>query len=97
MIENLIYESQIKIISDYVRDLESVEDKAFMLGYLAALGDVSYINTYIDKITEDRKLLIAYNNKEKTLKILLKELSPSEGIIAKSINSFLNVFIAIFA
>ena len=48
---------------------------------------------YTDKIKEDRKRLEDYNAKEKVLRLMLKELSPSEGLIAKSINSFLNVFI----
>lgn len=34
-----------------------------------------------------------YKSKEKVLNILVKELSPTEGLIAKSINSFLNIFI----
>ena len=34
-----------------------------------------------------------YQNRERILKIIMKELSPTEGLIAKSINSFLNLFI----
>ena len=37
--------------------------------------------------------LDALNVKEKLLKLVVKELSPSEGLIAKSISSFLNCFI----
>ena len=40
-----------------------------------------------------KKTIEDYKVKEKVLKIMLEALSPSEGLIAKSINSFLNVFI----
>ena len=55
------------------------------------LSDSDLIEDRIKVITKD---LEEYKQKEKVLKILVKELSPSEGLIAKSINSFLNVFIA---
>lgn len=55
------------------------------------LSDSNLIEDRIKVITKD---LEGYKQKEKVLKILVKELSPSEGLIAKSINSFLNVFIA---
>lgn len=44
-------------------------------------------------VNENKVKLEQYLIKEKLLNIVLKELSPSEGIIAKSMNSFLNVFI----
>ena len=40
-----------------------------------------------------KKDIDEYKSREKILKILMKELSPTEGLIAKSINSFLNLFI----
>ena len=46
-----------------------------------------------DKITNIQAKLAEYKSKEKVLKLMVKELSPTEGLIAKSINSFLNVFI----
>jgi len=46
------------------------------------------------KKEQNNNLLKDYKTKEKVLNILVKELSPNEGIIAKSMNSFLNVFIS---
>lgn len=48
---------------------------------------------HVSKLQKDKKLLQDYKNREKILSTMVKELSPSEGLIAKSINSFLNVFI----
>lgn len=45
------------------------------------------------KLEKDKKALEEYKTNEKILNIMVKELSPTEGLIAKSINSFLNVFI----
>jgi len=45
------------------------------------------------RITNITKEIAEYKDKEAVLKILVKELSPTEGLIAKSINSFLNLFI----
>lgn len=46
-----------------------------------------------DRIEKEKDLLTKYKVREKILKILEKELSPSEGLIAKSMNSFLNIFV----
>lgn len=46
-----------------------------------------------DNLEKDKSTLSGYKVKEKVLGILEKELSPSEGLIAKSMNSFLNVFV----
>lgn len=46
-----------------------------------------------DRITLAKKELEEYTITERVLKIAIRELSPTEGLIAKSINSFLNVFI----
>lgn len=50
-------------------------------------------NTVKARVMKDTQLLSDYKKKEKVIAIMLKELSPSEGLIAKSINSFLNVFL----
>ncbi len=50
-------------------------------------------NITLNKLNKDKKLLEDYKIKEKVLNITLKELSPTEGLIAKSMNSFLNVFV----
>jgi len=50
-------------------------------------------NTVKARVLKDTQLLDAYISKEKVISVMLKELSPSEGLIAKSINSFLNVFL----
>lgn len=49
--------------------------------------------THIGKLQKDKELLEEYKNAEHVLKLMLKELSPSEGLIAKSMNSFINSFI----
>ena len=48
---------------------------------------------YRDKIVDINKKLKGYMSREKVLALAIKELSPTEGLIAKSINSFLNKFI----
>ena len=45
------------------------------------------------KLEDDIKKLEELKTIEKVTKIMFKELSPNEGLIAKSINSFLNIFI----
>lgn len=45
------------------------------------------------KLNKDKELLTSYKEKEKVLNLMVRELSPTEGLIAKSINSFLNIFI----
>jgi len=46
-----------------------------------------------DKYKKDKEFLQQLKDKEKILKIMVKELSPNEGLIAESISRFLNVFI----
>lgn len=50
-------------------------------------------NQYISKVESDNKTIEDLTKRESVLKVMIKELSPSEGLIAKSINSFLNKFI----
>lgn len=50
-------------------------------------------HTKISAYERYKKTIEEYKIKEKVLKNMLEALSPSEGLIAKSINSFLNVFI----
>ena len=45
------------------------------------------------KLEKDKKSLDSYKQHEKVLNLMVKELSPTEGLIAMSINSFLNVFV----
>jgi hypothetical protein len=54
---------------------------------------ISNHDIIIHRISANYAKIEEYKNIEKVLNIMLKELSPSEGLIAKSINSFLNVFI----
>lgn len=54
------------------------------------INDASRIDTNIEK---DTKQLNHYKLREKVLGLMAKELSPDEGLIAKSINSFINVII----
>lgn len=46
-------------------------------------------NKVKDRIASNRKLIETYKTKQDTLAITLKALSPTEGLIAKSINSFI--------
>lgn len=54
---------------------------------------ISLNSQYVSKIEADNVTIQELVEKENVLKILIKELSPTEGLIAKSINSFLNKFI----
>lgn len=45
------------------------------------------------KLEKDKKTLEEYKLQEKVLGCMVKELSPTEGLIAISINSFLNIFV----
>lgn len=56
-------------------------------------NELSSIKSLQDNLDKNKELISNYKLKEKVLKILEKELSPTEGLIAKSINSFLNIFI----
>lgn len=56
-------------------------------------NELSSIKSLQDNLDKNKELITTYKLKEKVLKILEKELSPTEGLIAKSINSFLNIFI----
>jgi DNA repair exonuclease SbcCD ATPase subunit len=47
----------------------------------------------VNKINDTKQTLESLQASEKVVKLLVKELSPTEGLIAKSINSFLNLFI----
>ena len=50
-------------------------------------------NLAVDKLEQDKKLLEEYKKIEYVVSKMLLELSPTEGLIAKSINSFLSVFV----
>jgi len=54
------------------------------------LKEDELVKSRISNITKE---ISEYKDRESVLKILVKELSPTEGLIAKSINSFLNLFI----
>ena len=56
-------------------------------------NEISKFKSAKDLILNEKKKIEEYKGKEKVLKLLEKELSPSEGLIAKSINSFLNIFV----
>lgn len=50
-------------------------------------------NLAVSKLEQDKKTLEEYKNIEYVLSKMLTELSPTEGLIAKSISSFLAVFV----
>lgn len=66
------------------------ELKSILVEYDQQLLQIHQSSNQIDKYS---KQLEDYKQREKILSILLTKLSPSEGLIAKSINSFLNVYI----
>jgi len=84
-IENEIIIERNKTLSELVTHLKS-----------ELVGILQTINTSKQLVRDTemvKKRLEEYKLRDKVLSHLLKALSPSEGIIAKSINSFLNVFI----
>jgi len=80
--------------------IKSVRDK-YLSGVVVKLKEVIIdLNNQVkiasnnrDKLKNDVKTLNKYNEIESVVKLMVKELSPSEGLIAKSINSFLNVLL----
>lgn len=56
-------------------------------------NNINSNNTTKELLKESNKNLDVLETEEKVYKILVKELSPTEGLIALSINSFLNTFI----
>jgi len=57
-------------------------------------AEVNGSNRIKSKLATEQRQLEEYNVKEKVLKIALRELSPTEGLIAKSIYSFLDKFVS---
>lgn len=79
----------IQIRNQYLTELSNfIKEEIVKIEYL--------INSQLQnesKLNKDKKLLEEYKQIEKVTSLMIKELSPNEGLIAKSINSFLNVFI----
>lgn len=87
---NNSYKDSVELLrNDSIKKL-SVELKNLMMDYE---NKINLNNQYLNKFNSDNDNLKDLIEREKILKLMLKELSPSEGLIAKSINSFLNVFI----
>ena len=80
-IKSFYNESTINIIED----LEKIESD---ITY-----KISQIELSFSKLESDKTKLDGYKKKENIYKDILKALSPSEGLIAKSMNSFINKFI----
>ena len=70
-----------ELISNIKEDIQQVEK------------DIFDFRSSKDRISKEKELLTDYKVREKILGIIEKELSPSEGLIAKSMNSFLNIFV----
>lgn len=81
-IKSFYNESTINIIGD----LEKIESE---ITY-----KISQIELSFSKLESDKIKLDNYKKKENIYKDILKALSPSEGLIAKSMNSFINKFIS---
>lgn len=79
---------------DQLRNKHLTELTSMLKQHQVELEQKLLVNsTFINKIETSKSEIEELTNKEKVLKLLVKELSPSEGLIAKSINSFLNNFI----
>lgn len=84
------YEAEIKQVrNEYLTKLSS-ELKGILIEIDNTLNDSKNALT---NLTNSKKLLEDYKVKEKVLNLMSKELSPDEGLIAKSINSFISVII----
>lgn len=81
--------SYVKLRNQHLRELIT-KLKELHIEYTNKLNNN---NTVKARVLKDTQLLSEYVEKERVISIMLKELSPSEGLIAKSINSFLNVFL----
>ena len=68
------------------RDLKAI--------YTELLNTLDTITNKQHKVKEYTDLIAEYRKKEVALKAIVNGLSPTTGLIAKSINSFLNIFIA---
>ena len=66
------------------------ELKSLLVSYDQKLLQNSQARSQLDSYNKN---IEEYKKKEEVLSTMLKVLSPSDGIIAKSINSFLNIFI----
>lgn len=66
----------------------------FIKSEIAAIDQKLILNQKAEeRRAKNLSLIDGYKKKEMLLSLTLKELSPTEGIIAKSINSFLNLFL----
>jgi len=101
-------EAHVEVLQSNVKLCYSLRDDKLKLilneGLKALVSELRVIlldtDNKLKTIDETENLMNRYTteldelqHKEKLLKITLKKLSPSEGLIAKSINSFLNEFI----
>lgn len=85
----VIKQSSISIRNRFLTDLVNELKKTMLdLEHSIKLND-NFKSKYISETNQIENLKI----REKVTKLLCKELSPNEGLIAKSINSFLNMFI----
>lgn len=81
----MITDKRNNVITELVNTLKS---------YMVDIDQIIHTHQQQKNIVMDNKSkLVEYLTKEKLLNIVLKELSPAEGIIAKSMNSFLGIFI----
>lgn len=81
----MIYRLSNDTINNLVRELRLI-----LSNIEKRLNDSQTVEKHIASV---RKELDEYIITEKVLSKMVKELSPTEGLIAKSINSFLNVFV----
>ena len=84
-IDDTVEQERNKYIKLYTNDLKTI--------MVELEQKLSLNNQFIAKVEADNKTIEDLSRREQVLKVMIKELSPSEGLIAKSINSFLNKFI----
>lgn len=84
------YEKEVNIIRNASIN-EAIQYVKFEISKIE--HSLSTAKTLEENVIRSKKNIDELKVKEESLKILVTELSPSEGLIAKSINSFLSVFV----
>ena len=82
-----------KLISKYRNEYITELMRVFKSDYNELTSKLRELHVNQGKVKADKLKLKEYKEQEVALKILIQEISPTEGLIALSINSFLNVFI----
>lgn len=92
-IKKSVDENTVKLIEIYKRDsINTVLTELRML-LVEREQRISKIDTQKQTIQNIESMLVDLQSREKVLKVMVKELSPTEGLIAKGLNGFINIFV----